>query len=236
MTNPQESPEQSPAGPHQGQQPYPGQPPHGGQPYPAQGYPPPYPGQEYSGQQPYPAQQYGAQPYPGQSNSTQQGYPQQGYSQQGYSQPGYGYPPPGAADPTAVVGARVGQYILDALLVIVPLLVLVFGLAVAAGGSFQVEGAAALLFFLVPAVLGWLVYAWWPSTHGGQTPAMGWLKLRIVTAEGGPPSLGALTVRWLLLVVDGSFFGLVGLVIMSATARHQRLGDIAASTYVVRAG
>jgi uncharacterized RDD family membrane protein YckC len=235
MTNPQESPEQFPAGPHQGQQPYPGQPPYGGQPYPAHGYPPPYPGQDYGGQ-PYPAQQYGGQPYPRQGYPTQQGPTQQGYSQQGYSQPGYGYPPQGTADPTAVVGARVGQYILDALLVIVPLVVLGFGLAVAAGGSFQVDGAAALLFFLVPAVLGWLVHAWWPSTHGGQTPAMGWLKLRIVTAEGGSPSLGALTVRWLLLVVDGSFFGLVGLVIMSATARHQRLGDIAASTYVVRAG
>jgi uncharacterized RDD family membrane protein YckC len=230
MTNPQESPEQSQPGPNRGQQPYPGQSPYAGQPYPGQGYPPqqPYPGQ----QQPYPGQEYGGQPYPGQGYPAQQGYP----TQQGYPQPGYGYPPQGAADPTAVVGARVGQYILDALLVIVPLLVLAFGLAVAAGGSFQLEGAAALLFFLVPAVLGWLVHAWWPSTHGGQTPAMGWLKLRIVTAEGGPPSLGALTVRWLLLVVDGSFFGLVGLVIMSATARHQRLGDIAASTYVVRAG
>jgi uncharacterized RDD family membrane protein YckC len=232
MTKPEESPEQSRPGPHQGQQPYPGQPPYGGQPFPGGGYPGQgfpgqgYPGpQPYVGQQAYPGQQYSGQPYPGQGYPTEQGYPG----------PGYGYPPWGPADPTAVVGARVGQYILDALLVIVPLLVLGFGLAVASGGSFQLEGAAALLAFLVPAVLGWLVYAWWPSTHGGQTPAMGWLKLRIVTAEGGPVSLGGLTVRWLLLIVDGSFFGLVGLIIMSATARHQRLGDIAASTYVVRA-
>ncbi|HWN31375.1 MAG TPA: RDD family protein [Pseudonocardia sp.] len=138
-------------------------------------------------------------------------------------------------DPTDVVGARVGQYLLDWVLVVVPLFGLLFGLAVVADSKSDLGAFAGLLVLLVAFGLSWGVHAWWPSTHGGQTPAMGWLNLRIVTAQGGLPSIGALSVRWVLLLVDASFGGLVGFIIMMSTSRHQRLGDIAASTYVVRA-
>lgn len=191
-------------------------------PYPGQ----PYLGQPYPGPRPYPGQPYGGQPYPG-----LQPYP---------GQP-YGYPPLGVAphDPTGAVGTRVGQYLVDALLVAVPVIVLVVGFAslapVATPDSGVLPLVITLVLFLLGMAAGWLVFVWWPSTHGGQTPAMGWLNLRIVTEQGGPPSLGALSVRWLLLAVDGQAFGLVGLVVMLTTARHQRLGDMAAQTLVVRA-
>ena len=65
---------------------------------------------------------------------------------------------------------------------------------------------------------------------------MGWLGLRIVReSDGGVPTLGALSLRWLLLIVDGILGGVVGLVVMLTQARHQRLGDMAAHTLVVRA-
>jgi uncharacterized RDD family membrane protein YckC len=255
MTNPQESPE--PAAP---QPSHPGEsyPPHAGQPYAGGEYggAQQYGGQGDGGQQ-YAEQQHGGQPgygypppgyppagyqQPGyQQPGYQQpgypppGYPPPGYPPAGYPQGGYGYPVPGMGDPTDVVGARVGQYLLDGVLVLVPLLGLLFGLGVVADGNSDLGTAAGLLVFLVAFGLSWGVFAWWPSTHGGQTPAMGWLNLRIVTAQGGPPSIGALSVRWLLLAVDGSFAGLVGFIIMMTTARHQRLGDLAAGTYVVRA-
>jgi uncharacterized RDD family membrane protein YckC len=222
MTNPQDA--QVPAGQY-GQQPY------QGQQHPQQGY----------------AQQGYAQGY------AQQGYPQQGYAQQGYGQPGdaqYGYPQQ-ADDPTAVVGARVGQYIVDGLLVAVPLIVLgivISGVLGAAASSYSTGytsddastiagmfmGAMGLIVVLSVAIQ-WLALAWWPSRHGGQTIAMRWFKLRIITEDGGQPSLGALTVRWLLLFVDGFFGGLIGFLIMMNSARHQRLGDIVAKTLVVRA-
>lgn len=244
MTNPQESPapqqaypgesypaQQAEAGPRA--QPYlPAQ--YSGQPYGGRSYP----GQQYGGDQyggqPYGGGQYGGQPYGG--GQPGHGYAQAGYAQAGYPPPGYGYPAAAVDDPTAVVGARVGQYLLDGVLVAVPLLALLFGLAFLAAENNSALGALlSLSVFLLAFGLSWGVHAWWPSTHGGQTPAMGWLNLRIVTAQGGPPGIGALSVRWLLLMVDGSFGGLVGFIIMMSTARHQRLGDIAASTYVVRA-
>jgi uncharacterized RDD family membrane protein YckC len=242
MTNPQESPE--PAAP---QPSHPGEsyPPHAGQPYAGGEYGggPQYGAPQYGDPQQYAGQQYAGQPgygypppgYP-RAGYQQPGYPPPGYPPAGYPSGGYGYPAVGVGDPTDVVGARVGQYLLDGVLVLVPLLGLLFGLGVLASGSSDLGTAAGLLVFLVAFGLSWGVHAWWPSTHGGQTPAMGWLSLRIVTAQGGVPGIGALSVRWLLLAVDGSFLGLVGFIIMMSTARHQRLGDLAAGTYVVRAG
>jgi len=146
-----------------------------------------------------------------------------------------------------VVGARVGQYIVDGLLAAVPLIVLwiaIIGL-IGTAISYSSDGGAAAgslfmgafaLMALLSLALHWLVFAWWPSTHGGQTLAMRWFRLRIISEDGGQPTLGALTLRWLLLVVDGFFGGLVGLIIMMNSARHQRLGDSVAKTLVVRAG
>ena len=248
--------QQSPSGygqpygqPGYGQQGQPGY----GQPAYDQPYDQPYgqPGQygqpEYGQQygQPYGQPGYG-QPY-GQPGYGQQ-YGQPGYGQQygqpAYGQPGYGAPGyAGVGDPTAVVGSRVGQYILDGLLAAVPTIVLIFvvgGIAGATAGS--ESGLAAvvlvgyLLVFVVALASAFVVHAYWPSTHQGQTPAMGWLNLRIVREEdGGVPSLGQCVVRWLLFIVDGLVAGLVGLIVMSTSQRHQRVGDMAAKTLVVRA-
>ena len=212
-----------------------------GQQYAQPGYGQPY-GQPGYGQQPY-GQQYGQQPYGqqpyGQPYGQQYGQP---YGQQPYGQPGHGVP--GAGDPTDVVGSRVGQYILDGLLTAVPSLVLLFvvigiGSAMASSNpeaAFTVIGIGYFLMFLVSLGGAFVVFCYWPSTHQGQTPAMGWLNLRIVREEdGGVPTLGQCVVRWLLLVVDGLFAGIVGLIVMSTSARHQRVGDMAAKTLVVRA-
>ena len=266
MTNPPDPPDAAatpqpyPGAPQYGQQPYPGQPYPGQQGYPAESYPQPgYPPPGHQGyQQPgYPPPGYPQQGYPG-AGYPGQGYPQPGYQQPGYPQQGYpgagypgqGYPQPGypgatADDPTAVVGARVGQYIVDGLLVSIPMIalsVLLFWLLYAASSYGGDPSTAASLFMgalgllmLISFGASWGVAAWWPSTHGGQTPAMRWFKLRIITEEGGQPTLSALTLRWLLLFVDGLFGGLVGLIVMLNNARHQRIGDSVAKTLVVRA-
>ncbi|WP_433800165.1 RDD family protein [Actinomycetospora sp. CA-084318] len=209
---------------------------------PASGYGAPqgHGGQPGYGQQDYGQQGYAApQPGYGQQAYGQQAYGQQGYGQQGYGQPGAGVAP-GAPGSVEVVGLRVGQYLLDAVCIVVPLLV------VAVVGGFlgaMIDGGVGFVSLLVNLVV-WViavggsfgVYAWWPSTHGGQTPAMGWLGLRIVReADGGVPSLGECALRWVLLIVDGAFAGIVGLIIMSTSQRKQRLGDMAAHTLVVKA-
>ncbi len=98
-------------------------------------------------------------------------------------------------------------------------------------------------FVAIPMVLGILLGAvlvsWWywalrPSGHQGATPAMQWLGLRVVSLDGSPASPTQLTIRWLLLLLDAAFAGLVGLAAMLLTPDAQRLGDLAAGTLVVR--
>ena len=222
--------------------------------YPQQGYPQPGYGQPGYGQG-YPQQGYPQQVYP-QPGYGQPGHPQPGYGQQAYGQPGYGHPQPGypqpgygqsgAADPTDVVGLRYGQGALDYGLVLVPFFVLwivgiiLTSVAYSGAADFGALGSVlsvvfSLIWLLIPAGL-WVINAWWPYKHGGQTPAMKWLKLRVVAENGGEITLGAHTLRALLLVADGFFLGVVGVIVMSSSPTHQRLGDKVAKTLVVRAG
>ncbi|WP_158264215.1 RDD family protein [Amycolatopsis sp. CA-126428] len=137
-----------------------------------------------------------------------------------------------------VVGRRLVQFLLDELLVFGPMLLL----AIAVAWLFRPHGPGLLTFLevvlytmLALDLVGlWFVTAWWPYRHGGQTPAMRWLRLRIVTLEGTHPSLGAFFVRQLLMVVDGFAWGLAGIVVMLVTRRRQRFGDVVARTVVVR--
>ncbi|WP_084093428.1 RDD family protein [Amycolatopsis rifamycinica] len=137
-----------------------------------------------------------------------------------------------------VVGRRLAQFLLDEMLVFVPMLLL----AIAVVWLFHPDGVGLLTFLKVVfyAMLAldlvgqWFVNAWWPYRHGGQTPAMRRLRLRVVTLDGGHPSLGAFLLRELLMVVDGFAWGLAGLTVMLCNRRRQRFGDIVAGTVVVR--
>ena len=220
MTNPQNQP-------HREQPQYQGQawspPPPGYYPQSGAGGPPPYPGAP----QQYPGQPYAGQPYPSQAPYPGQ-YPQ--------LQQNYGYPgAPGSwvqQDPTDVVGTRCWQHILDGLVVVG---LFIIGAIVVGLLSLVVNTMAVVILAIVLCgvafVASWVSQAWWPISHNGQTPAMQWTKLRIITDQGAAPSMGALTIRWLLLMIEG---GLIGLIVMACTARHQRLGDLAANTLVVR--
>lgn len=69
----------------------------------------------------------------------------------------------------------------------------------------------------------------------GRTPGKRWTGLRVVTAGGGPVDFRTSSVRNLLRLVDILPFGYAtGIVTILATARNQRLGDLAAGTLVVR--
>ncbi len=68
----------------------------------------------------------------------------------------------------------------------------------------------------------------------GRTPGKRMAGVRIVTTEGTAPSAGALLVRNLFRFIDGlPLFYVVGLACTMLTARHQRVGDLAAGTLLV---
>jgi uncharacterized RDD family membrane protein YckC len=147
----------------------------------------------------------------------------------------------GQADPTKVVGRRCAQFVLDTAIIVVPILVI----GIAAGYlllplASSLVALQVITIVLVAAifVLYWLgvivVFILRPHRHGGQTPAMRWLGLQVVTLDGTRPRLSAFVIRMLLQVVDGFLFGLVGIFLMLISPRHQRFGDMVTNTVVVR--
>jgi len=142
------------------------------------------------------------------------------------------------SDPTAVVGRRCLQAMLDRALetagglVVAILLVLVLH-------QLHVEPRTNLR----AAAAGWLATIFalglaneilLPRYASGATVGMQVFRLRIVTMTGDTPSWKALILRWLLWQIDGLFFALAGIVVMLCTPRHQRLGDLVAGTLVIR--
>jgi uncharacterized RDD family membrane protein YckC len=143
--------------------------------------------------------------------------------------------------PRTVLLWRALQWFLDTLFVVVlsvVVLIAFLGFAVLA----FLLGAHGIWLLYTPFVV-WIatlvagdlyVDIWFPYRRGGTTPAMRWLKLRIAGIHGNEPRLRDYCLRWLLRVVDGMFFGLVGAVLIAFTPRRQRLGDLVARTVVVR--
>jgi uncharacterized RDD family membrane protein YckC len=149
----------------------------------------------------------------------------------------------GDVDQTGVVLRRYALYVTEMVVLVVGGLVS-FVLALFLGWLVVWLGAPPIVFFILP-FAGMIVVmlvgtvwieVWYPYRHDGATLGRRWFDLRIVTVEGGIPVLRDYLVRWLLMVVDGMFFGLVGAILIAVTPRRQRLGDIVARTVVVRAG
>jgi uncharacterized RDD family membrane protein YckC len=175
---------------------------------------------------------------PGQEQfGTVPGQPQGGYGQPQGGMPGqhWGSQPGGASpvdrDETRVVGRRVVQYIIDYVLVgIIP------GLAY----WLLDRGSLHWIGWTVATLISIVVYLWYwvlrPYGHDGQTFGMQLLGLRVISKHGGPASTTQLFVRGILLIIDMLVFGLVGLITMSASRYHQRVGDHAARTLVISAG
>lgn len=68
---------------------------------------------------------------------------------------------------------------------------------------------------------------------GGQSIGKRIMRIRVVMADGSSPTLGAILLRWVFMMVD-IYFMCMGIVFIICTRRHQRLGDLAAGTMVIR--
>jgi uncharacterized RDD family membrane protein YckC len=68
----------------------------------------------------------------------------------------------------------------------------------------------------------------------GQSLGKMVMKTRVVKVDGSTPSLGAFIMRWLLYLIDGPMTSFMGLVVIMLTKNHQRLGDLAAGTMVIK--
>ena len=98
--------------------------------------------------------------------------------------------------------------------------------------SYQWQVAAfTLVFFL----LNWGYFTLFEAFWNGRTPGKKVAKIRVIQRSGRPIGFFESLARNLVRYVDQiPFFYAVGVITMFVTRQHQRLGDLAAGTLVVR--
>lgn len=100
------------------------------------------------------------------------------------------------------------------------------------GVAFNLSDGSGLVYLLVV-----LAYYVGMECMFGATLGKQLLGLRVVSAHGGPISLGQALGRNLLRVIDGFPYivpNLIGLVVVASSSKRQRIGDMAVGTLVVR--
>ena len=127
------------------------------------------------------------------------------------------------------VGLRFVAVIIDSVILMAVgwLLATVFGGASSSG--FELNGAPALLLFLI----GFGYYIVLEVVLGGTLGKLV-VGIRVYTVDGQPISWGASVIRNLLRIVDGFFGYLVGAIFVWTSDQKQRLGDRAAKTVVAK--
>lgn len=80
-------------------------------------------------------------------------------------------------------------------------------------------------------VITWVFYSLiFEQFMNGQTPGKRSRKIRVARLDGSPLNFGSLLLRWLFRIID---FPSLGLCIIVVTEKHQRLGDLVATTILV---
>jgi uncharacterized RDD family membrane protein YckC len=141
--------------------------------------------------------------------------------------------------PLAGIGSRFVALLIDYLIwfagfIVVAILFAVFIPAIWASSKTSAQWAAAIevfLFFL----LNWGYFTLFEAFWNGQTPGKRIARIRVIQRSGRGIGLFESMARNLIRYVDQiPFFYAVGVIAIFATRQHQRLGDLAAGTLVVR--
>jgi uncharacterized RDD family membrane protein YckC len=140
---------------------------------------------------------------------------------------------------TRVTWRRVFQYWIDAFLVsIVPYLV---GIPFDRSNRTSLHVIGGIVMFALFLVIGFWYWVIRPHSSNGQTFAMKWFGLRVVSKNGGPATTVQYFIRWIGLIFDAfpwvwPLTGLLGLIVMACSRYRQRLGDHMARTLVISEG
>jgi uncharacterized RDD family membrane protein YckC len=140
------------------------------------------------------------------------------------------------------VGRRFGAYFIDWGVKWIYLFVVMSSFSIGWGNTTLISFIIFSPFLFYSFLLEWL--------NKGQTLGKMILGIKVVGIDGNPPTVGQCGIRWMFLLVDGYLFALfafinplfaglmlfsplVGCAMIAATKQQQRIGDIAAQTFIV---
>ena len=141
--------------------------------------------------------------------------------------------------PLAGIGSRFIALLVDTLIWLAGLFMLGLAFwaiqpAVEAFSQISYQWAFAIVTFVL-FLLNWGYFTLFEAFCNGRTPGKRVAKIRVIQRSGRPIGFFESLARNLVRYVDQiPFFYAVGVVVMFITRQHQRLGDLAAGTLVVR--
>jgi uncharacterized RDD family membrane protein YckC len=137
---------------------------------------------------------------------------------------------------TRVTWRRVFQYWIDAFLIsVIPYVVSIPFDRSSRTSLHVIGGIIAFVLFIAIGFWYWVIR---PRSHNGQTFAMQWFGLRVISKDGGPANTAQYFIRWISLIVDAfpwvwPLTGLFGLIVMVCSRFRQRTGDHLGRTLVI---
>lgn len=157
-------------------------------------------------------------------------------------------------NPTHVMGRRVVAFIIDAVLLAALFTGLFFLVATHTDQAVQLtgtnlhvtfdqdtyylRGGDATSFYVIELLIG-LLYGGVIQGVTGRTVGKLICGIQVMREHGDRPGIGRGVLRWVLLIVDDFPYFipmLTGFIVALTNDRRQRVGDLAAGTFVVRAG
>jgi uncharacterized RDD family membrane protein YckC len=154
--------------------------------------------------------------------------------------------------PTQVVGKRVAAYVIDGLISFAITAIAWFALTTQVDGKCPSYGGGITIgdncrgfvvgesgnqtaWYLISFLGGLLIFVVLQGLKG-YTPGKALMGIKLVNAEGRPPGVLRAFLRYVLWIVDGFPYlipNLTGFIVALNSERNQRVGDMAASTFVV---
>jgi len=142
--------------------------------------------------------------------------------------------------PLAGIGSRFIALLVDSLiwgagLLVLGLLLALFAPGIEAFSKISAQWTEALVIFIL-FLLFWGYFTLFEAFWNGRTPGKRVARIRVIQRSGRAIGLLESMARNLIRYIDMQPFPLyaVGLIAVFSTRRHQRLGDLAAGTLVVR--
>jgi uncharacterized RDD family membrane protein YckC len=136
--------------------------------------------------------------------------------------------------PVAGLGERVAAYLIDfVLFAIIFLLCRMFFLLTSLEHSF--ENTTLVVLIIVYGVCYVFYDLLCEIAFNGQSLGKKLLKIKVVSLDGGQPSIGQYFMRWIFRIVDFTLtLHLLGFVSVAVSDKKQRIGDVVAGTTLIR--
>jgi len=134
--------------------------------------------------------------------------------------------------PVAGLGERIAARLIDLLFFfILYILFILLSLIFTA-----IKGEVIIIGLLIAYTAGYVFYNLvFEIFFNGQSIGKKFLKIKVISLDGGQPTIGQYFIRWLFRLVD---FGLTiqtgGLISIAVTENKQRIGDVVAGTTVIK--